>query len=90
MAASPLTQFQTQQLHDDLRGCWEIVTARPGISLRGIAREMKITVPHTAYLVALLLKSGTFIKDPDGRLGTLRVTVPLVRLKKKEGDSCKQ
>ena len=80
-------QMNPNQLHDDLRECWQLVTARPGISLRAIAKEMERTVPRARQLVNLLLESGTFIKDPGGRLGTLRATVPLVTMK---GDSCKQ
>lgn len=85
MDAKPLTQYPAhqmnpKQLHDNLRECWELVTDKPGISLRNIAQKMGISVRRAKRLVDLLLESGTFVRAPGKKSGTLRVTVPFVPL----------
>ncbi len=72
-----------QCLHDDLREVWALVTKRPGISLRVIAQELDVTVSRSKRLVDLLLQSGTLIRD-TGKTGTLRVSIPLITIERKQ------
>jgi hypothetical protein len=87
-----LTKCQWQQmdplrLHNELRKAWALVTQYPGCTLRFIANELDVTLSRSKRLVDLLLRSGTLIRDA-GRFGTLRVSIPLVTVRKgTDGDN---
>ena len=72
-------QMNPQRLHNELREIWALVTKHPGCSLRFIANELDITLSRSKRLVDLLLRSGTLIRDA-GRIGTLRVSIPLITI----------
>lgn len=81
-----LTKHQWQQmdplrLHNELRDVWALVTQHPGCTLRFIASELDVTLNRSKRLVDLLLRSGTLIRDAE-RFGTLRVSIPLITVRK--------
>lgn len=73
-------QMSPDQLTNDLRDVWTLVTSQPGISVRTIAAQIGVTDYRARLLVNVLLESGTLTREGDMH-GTLRVTVPMITLK---------
>ncbi len=70
------------ELHENLREIWSIVSENPGISLGRIAQKAGFSKTKAFRLVGLLKKSGTLVAPGSG-YGTLRATVPLIKIKPK-------
>ena len=71
-------------LVSDMRNIWGLVTEEPGISIRKLSLITQMTYYRTRKLVRLLLESGTLVGDRNGGKGSLRATVPLVSMRRKE------
>jgi hypothetical protein len=75
-------RLNKQQLHNELRAVWTLVSDRPGISLRDIGCELGYGSSKAKKLVDKLIKSRTLTREP-GKMGTLRATVPMINQKSK-------
>ncbi|KKL71615.1 hypothetical protein LCGC14_2093110 [marine sediment metagenome] len=75
-----------ERLHNNLRDLWALVTERPGISLREIAKELNVNLGRSRRLVNILLASGNLTKGRHYSGRTLRATVPMITMKRKKSN----
>ena len=75
-----------ERLHNNLRDLWALVTDRPGISLRAIAKELNVNLHRSRYLVGVLQASGNLTKGAPRDVGVLRATVPMITMKRKKSN----